>query len=243
MDNIALIADVHGNIPALEAVIADIKARGIDRVFSLGDIIGGPDGEEAFNICYDLCEKMIMGNWEDFLINSSNYPNKPKSKRYKEQLSPETLEKIAKEELALKFFISGRRMHLIHGRPLVSEPMWMESPAEEMEVMFSLVEDEYTADIVGYADLHRQYIYDYQDEPKTIFNIGSVGQSFGTQNACYAILHGEMDSSTSAPFSVEFVSVPYDTEESKRRAEAQKHWFDANGYNKILKTSSWHNIE
>jgi protein phosphatase len=33
MDSIALIADLHGNIPALEAVLRDIKRRNISRVF------------------------------------------------------------------------------------------------------------------------------------------------------------------------------------------------------------------
>ncbi len=44
-ERLAVISDVHGNLTALEAVLADIDTRGITRVFNLGDVIGkGPRG-------------------------------------------------------------------------------------------------------------------------------------------------------------------------------------------------------
>ena len=39
---IAIIADIHGNLPALEAVLADIQRRKADRVINLGDCVSGP---------------------------------------------------------------------------------------------------------------------------------------------------------------------------------------------------------
>jgi len=43
MEQIAIISDIHGNAPALEAVIKEIQKRDINRIFCLGDIIGkGP---------------------------------------------------------------------------------------------------------------------------------------------------------------------------------------------------------
>jgi predicted phosphodiesterase len=39
---LAVIADIHGNLPALEAVLADIAARGITRIINLGDCVSGP---------------------------------------------------------------------------------------------------------------------------------------------------------------------------------------------------------
>jgi predicted phosphodiesterase len=39
---LAVIADIHGNLPALEAVLADIARRGCDLVVNLGDIVSGP---------------------------------------------------------------------------------------------------------------------------------------------------------------------------------------------------------
>src|SRR5262249_18011775 len=39
---LAVIADIHGNLPALEAVLADIRDRGADRMINLGDCLSGP---------------------------------------------------------------------------------------------------------------------------------------------------------------------------------------------------------
>lgn len=42
MTAFAVVSDIHGNLPALEAVVADIRARGISTVFDLGDCLSGP---------------------------------------------------------------------------------------------------------------------------------------------------------------------------------------------------------
>jgi predicted phosphodiesterase len=39
---IAAIADIHGNVAALEAVLADIRTRMVDQTINLGDIASGP---------------------------------------------------------------------------------------------------------------------------------------------------------------------------------------------------------
>ena len=39
---IAVVSDIHGNLPALQAVVADIARRGVDSVVNLGDSLSGP---------------------------------------------------------------------------------------------------------------------------------------------------------------------------------------------------------
>ena len=39
---LALVSDIHGNLPALEAVVADIRRHGVDQVLCLGDNLSGP---------------------------------------------------------------------------------------------------------------------------------------------------------------------------------------------------------
>src|SRR5258706_3125884 len=39
---LALVSDIHGTLPALEAVVADIRRRGVDRIINLGDCLSGP---------------------------------------------------------------------------------------------------------------------------------------------------------------------------------------------------------
>ena len=42
MRRVAVLSDVHGNLPALEAVLAEVEALGVDAVVSAGDVVSGP---------------------------------------------------------------------------------------------------------------------------------------------------------------------------------------------------------
>jgi protein phosphatase len=66
LDKIAVISDVHGNMPALETVLADIKQRGIDQIYNLGDVVGkGPYSDQAIDRCREVCQVVVRGNWDD----------------------------------------------------------------------------------------------------------------------------------------------------------------------------------
>ena len=63
MNRFALIADIHGNIWALDAVLADLDRRGIKTIFDLGDSLGGPlDPEATVNRLIERDIPSIMGN-------------------------------------------------------------------------------------------------------------------------------------------------------------------------------------
>jgi predicted phosphodiesterase len=58
----AIISDIHGNIEALEAVLSDINAQGVDSLYCLGDIIGyGPNPRECIDRVM-ACQVAILGN-------------------------------------------------------------------------------------------------------------------------------------------------------------------------------------
>jgi predicted phosphodiesterase len=60
---IAVIADIHGNLPALEAVLADIRRRDIDRTMNLGDCVSGPLWpREVCDLLMDRDDLIIRGN-------------------------------------------------------------------------------------------------------------------------------------------------------------------------------------
>ena len=68
MDKIALISDIHGNIPALETVLNSIRSRGINRIICLGDLVGkGPEPDKAVDMIRESCQLVLLGNW-DYLI-------------------------------------------------------------------------------------------------------------------------------------------------------------------------------
>ena len=64
------IADVHGNYLALEAVIADIRARGIDEIVDLGDMASGPlDARRTMDALMALDAVHVLGNHDRYLID------------------------------------------------------------------------------------------------------------------------------------------------------------------------------
>lgn len=51
MKKIAVITDIHGNSPALNAVLQDISSRGVDHIYCLGDVVGiGPDSNQVLDL-------------------------------------------------------------------------------------------------------------------------------------------------------------------------------------------------
>jgi len=60
---VAVVSDVHANLPALEAVLAEVDAAGVDEVWCLGDIVGyGPDPGACVEIIRDRCAVSLSGN-------------------------------------------------------------------------------------------------------------------------------------------------------------------------------------
>ena len=59
----ALISDIHGNLEALQAVLADIEQQSVDRIICLGDIVGyGPNPCQCLDEVMRKCELTILGN-------------------------------------------------------------------------------------------------------------------------------------------------------------------------------------
>ena len=63
---IAFISDIHSNLAALDAVLADIDALGtVERIYCLGDVIGyGPQPIECLDVVASRCKLILMGNHE-----------------------------------------------------------------------------------------------------------------------------------------------------------------------------------
>jgi len=65
---IAVLADIHGNLPALEAVLADAERHGVDRLVVNGDVVNrGPQGADALERLTALAPAFTLGNHDDLL--------------------------------------------------------------------------------------------------------------------------------------------------------------------------------
>ncbi len=60
---IALVTDVHGNLPAFQAVLDDIEAVGVEETWCLGDVIGyGAQPDECVALARESCDRCLVGN-------------------------------------------------------------------------------------------------------------------------------------------------------------------------------------
>ena len=218
MDQVAIISDLHGNIPALEATLNDIKRRNIKRIFCLGDLVGtGPHSDKVVDICQDVCETTIKGNWEDFMVRESDNPT---IIWHQQRLGAERLAYIDNLSHTIEFHMSGRRVRLFHAsQESVYYRVRMEDPRDKHLEMFA--NTDFTGhtpepDVVGYGDIHRAYVMTFQHQ--MLFNTGSVGNPLDITQASYAILEGTYGSECADTFSVHLIRVPYDIELAIKQA-------------------------
>ena len=236
MDRIAIISDIHGNIPALEAVLSDIRNRGISRIVCLGDIVGkGPDSEMAVDMIKDNCELAIKGNW-DYLI--TEYDDNSVIKWHRAKLGKDRLSYLKGLPNYAEFFMGGRLVRLCHAAPdNVFHRVQFTATYEDKKTLFKDPSGENKeSDVVGYGDIHNAYIDNFQG--KILFNVGSVGNPLEITESSYGILEGEYEDKESSAISIALVRVPYDIEKAIQIAIESK-MPDLAAYIKELRTAHY----
>lgn len=210
---IALIADLHGNRPAVEALERDLAFIKPDSIFCLGDIVGkGPSNDFTFEWAVSHCDLILGGNW-DYGVGYQEFPN---DRYYWEQLGEERLACLRKLPKEHELWMSGRRIRLLHGRPIMENLVVAQNDASLIEPFFA-DENGGRYDAVIYADAHRQALRTMS--PGMFINTGSVGNAMGVPKCCYAILCGEPGPEP-APFEIRLRQLDYDRDQAVRDAEA-----------------------
>lgn len=220
MDRIAIISDIHGNIPALEAVLSDIKYRGISRIICLGDLAGkGPDSEIAVDMIKDNCELVVKGNWDYFM---TEWEDNAVILWHRKKLGEERLSYLQKLPSYVEFFVSGRLIRLCHAAPDdVFHRVQSTASNEEKRTLFKDPNSgDKESDVVGYGDIHGAYIDNF--EGKTLFNVGSVGNPLEITQSSYGILEGKYEDKEISALSITLVRVPYDIEKAVHQAIESK---------------------
>jgi len=214
MDQIAIISDIHGNLPALEATLADIHKRNIQTIYCLGDLVGkGPDSAKVVDICRAVCHTVVKGNWDDKLPE----PGGSHARRWhQEQLGRARMDYLRQLPNTIDLQMSGKRIRLFHASAQSEHHrvgFW--HGHEKLRSMFANTEFTSYAqpapDVVGYGDIHHAYLLPV--DGKLLFNVGSVGNPMDhIPLAGYAILKGSLDNSTTHTLAIEIVRLPYDIE-------------------------------
>lgn len=72
---LAILSDIHGNLAALEAVVADARAHGATRFLSLGDVVGYHcDPGPCIDLLASLGATNILGNHDGYVLEATNCP-------------------------------------------------------------------------------------------------------------------------------------------------------------------------
>ena len=218
MTRIAIFADIHGNLPALEAVLDDLAAQEVDEVLVGGDLVGrGPQGRAVVDHVAALGVPTLRGNHEDYLLGFRRR-EVPEEWLVDEQWAAsrwmaEELDDVAARfisELPFSFVArTAPEVRLVHGTPGSNEEgigPW--SREDEIEDHLAAVAEP----VLVCAHTHRPLIHRSADG--LVVNVGSVGLPFNRdRRAQYAVLHreeGARRSGTGREWRVEFRQVPYD---------------------------------
>jgi len=188
---IAIISDIHGNLPAFEAVIQDLQQRRIDQTVNLGDLVfRGPCPEECYTLYQEMKAPMIMGNTEEWLTNTeAGIPEPLPAVRTwtRERLSSSALSELASLPPTLTMQVENTKILFVHG-----------SPRSNMEGLFPSAKEAELADALGgvSADIlvcgHTHWAFSRRAAGLHLVGAGSIGLPFdGDRRAAYAILELE----------------------------------------------------
>ncbi len=244
MDKVALIADIHGNVPALEAVLADIAERGIEEIYCLGDMVGkGPDSAEIVRRIRAICTIILQGNWEDSMAHRSYAPHRMQYWHQK-NLSAEMIDWLGKLPYTYDFWLSGQLVRLIHATPQnLHQQIELEVPYDKWLKMFARTEmtgiDAPDADIVIFGHIHRPLTYNLFKDQKLVINTGSVGNPTDMPLASYTILEGALHDDVVGAFSVQTVRVPFDIEQALANARMADGFPDYGYYEYELRNGNY----
>lgn len=205
---IALISDVHANLPALEAVLSDAVQRGATVVINAGDTVGGgPFPDEVVNRLKKAESIDIRGNAERKVLSVQTGKHLKAGKGRSmafwtwEALSAENRTYLADLPEEQRFMVRSTRLLVTHASPLDPKELLTASTSA---ARFSELSCAAGADIVIVGHAHQQF--------STIaggvrfINPGSVGIPAGDDTrACYAILQLE-------PYDLCHFQIAYDSD-------------------------------
>lgn len=172
---VAIFSDVHGNVRALEAVLADLRARGpFDRVINAGDLaFGGPRPREAMTLLMAQAYPTIVGNTDQWVAGLAGGPS-PLVEWARRQLGPQHMEYLRRLPMAHRVEPQGGPpLVVVHATPVsTTDNIAPDAPEEVVRQAF---EHARTRTLV-YGHIHRAYAR--ETAGGLIINVGSVGFPF-----------------------------------------------------------------
>ncbi len=190
---VAALYDIHGNLPALEAVLDDVRRADVDRVVVGGDVVPGPMAREALAclLDFDRPVQFIHGNCEVAILTqlAGADPGLPEPVRRSMQWTADTLSSEHRSALAawprtMRLDIPGiGEVLFCHGTPRHENEIFSAQTAEDRLVP---VFAELDVPLVVCGHTHMQF--DRTVGATRVVNAGSVGMPFGEPGAYWLLL-------------------------------------------------------
>jgi predicted phosphodiesterase len=211
---IAVMGDIHANLPALNAVLDDVARIGADAAYCTGDVVGrGPHPNEVTDLLRRLEIPTIQGNWDEavgmdreqtgaaWATVDAEVEGTASMRWTAEVMTDENRAWLRQLPASLRVTISGRSMYLFHGSPIrQGEYLWSERPSR----VFSRIASDEADDVFCFGHTHEAW-HRVVGQAHFVAS-GSVGCGVdGDARARYAVIYiGEPD------IAVGFRAVDYD---------------------------------
>ena len=218
---VAVLSDIHGNLPALEAVLEQVARETPDLVVVCGDVASGPLPVETLTVLMALPDvRFLHGNADRSLVAGFDGSAKPRlagpaADWCAAQLSKEHRDFLASFPAEVRLEIDGLgRVLFCHGSPRGDEEiMTAATPEDRLREMTGGSD----ADVIVCGHTHMQF--DRTVDGVRIVNPGSVGMPYGEPGAYWALLGPGVD----------FRRTDYDRESAAARI-GKSSWPDAAGF-------------
>lgn len=180
----ALLADIHGNLAALDAVLEDVGRRDIKTIYVAGDLLfGGADPLAVWKRLVEVKAKCVRGLSDAALVHLDPERMTPSTDEEREKLDRFLETRSAVGELVLKYLermpdsmrvplIDGREVVIVHGSP--GDPTIDMTHDMDDEELLALIADD-PADIVVCGGGHVPFQRDIEEV--RVIGLGSVGES------------------------------------------------------------------
>ncbi|MEH0969825.1 metallophosphoesterase family protein [Micromonospora sp. CPCC 205546] len=190
LDRVAVLSDIHGALPALEAVLAEPDVAAADLIVLTGDIAAGPQPVEVLDVLADLGDRAcwVRGNADRELVQARVGRPSPfdVSNWAAEQLRDDQVARLAALPLTVTLEVDGLGPVLFcHATPRDDEEVVLvDSRMERWAEVLADVPAEVGTVVCGHTHMPFTRLADR----RLIVNPGSVGMPYGGPGAYWALL-------------------------------------------------------
>jgi predicted phosphodiesterase len=223
---IALLSDIHGNLPAFKATLSQIEGMGISHIIILGDLISDfyQYTHEIIHLVQNTTAYVIRGNREGYMIDRSNHPNDTTWEQYRhfsenlrtfQELTDEDIDYIKHLPHALSLdFGKGFSLKAVHGSPFSEFDLIY--PDKESLIQRSLDAISENVLLCG----HTHTAFHKKIDSKIILNPGSVGINFEQdESAQFAVI-----TYLNQEIFIEHKKAKYDYHAFKKSCDQENPW-------------------